>query len=857
MACEQKAVPMIITLLSIGIAVLGLVLFVLLTGRIREAGEMVKLKRHRSTTAGVADLLNPVAMVEDGIIACKSGALMAAWIYAGNDLASSTDTDRNYVAAVINAALGGLGDGWMIHVDAVRRESPAYIAPGLSHFPDPVSAAIDEERRRFFESRGTMYEGYFVLTATWYPPLLAQTKFTELMFDDDTRPTLEAHYSKLLEQFKKSLQTLESRLSSVFRMERLGAQSCVCEDGTTATFDYFLSHLQFCVTGIRQPIRLPSTPGHLDMLLGGQELYGGVIPKIGKNFIQAVSIEGFPLESCPGMLSALTDLDMEYRWSTRCIFLDRHTADAHMKAYERKWRQKQHGIIDALLRTGKQANADAVAMTEDSSAARDDVQGGIVGGGYYTSVVILMNENRTLLEAAAQKLQKTIFNLGFAARIETLNTLDAWMGSIPGHGVENVRRPLLNTLNLAHLLPVSSIWTGENAAPCPYYPANAPALMYTVTTGHSPFRLNLHVRDLGHTIMFGPTGAGKSTMLATLIVQFLRYEGMTVFAFDKGMSLYVLTRACGGRHYMISGDGDPLRFAPLQYLQTAGDRAWAAEWLESVLELNGVTATPAQHNEIVGTLGNMAGSGGRSLTEFVALVQDAEIREALRGYTVDGGMDLLDAEEDGLSLEQSLHLVTFEFSELMERGQKWALPVMLYLFRRIENSLKGQPAVIVLDEAWSMIEHPVFSAKLRMWLKEMRKLNCLVLMATQALEDLTNTSAALSETIVQSTATKICLANRNARTAPALYQRLGFNEQQIEIISSCTPKSDYYLMSDKGSRLFSLALQPLALSIVAAGDRDTVLHVQELEKVWGDQWLEKYLGEKGLNLKDFQTEGTK
>lgn len=849
---------MIITLLSIGIAVLGLVLFVLLTGRIREAGEMVKLKRHRSTTAGVADLLNPSAVVEDGIIACKSGALMAAWIYEGDDLASSTDTDRNHVAAVINAALGGLGDGWMIHVDAVRRESPAYIAPGVSHFPDPVSAAIDEERRRFFESQGTMYEGYFVLTATWYPPLLAQTKFTELMFDDDTeRPTLEAHYSRLLEQFKKSLQTLESRLSSVFRMERLGAQRCICEDGTEATFDYFLSHLQFCVTGIRQPIRLPSTPVHLDALLGGQELYGGVIPKIGRHFIQVVSIEGFPQDSCPGMLSVLTDLDMEYRWSTRCIFLDRHTANAHIKTYEKKWSQKQHGLVDVVFRRQKEPNEDALNMTKDSEAATSEIESGVVGGGYYTSAVILMNEDRSRLEAAALKLQKTIFNLGFAARIETLNTLDAWMGSIPGHGVENVRRPILNTLNLAHLLPVSSIWTGENAAPCPYYPANAPALMYTVTTGHSPFRLNLHVRDLGHTIMFGPTGAGKSTALATLIVQFLRYEGMTVYAFDKGMSLYVLTRACGGRHYMISGDRDPLRFAPLQYLQSSGDRTWAAEWLESVLELNGVTATPAQHNEIVRTLINMAGSGGKSLTEFVALVQDAEIREALKGYTVDGGMDLLDAEEDGLSLEQSLHLVTFEFSELMERGQKWALPVMLYLFRRIEKSLKGQPAMIVLDEAWSMLEHPVFSARLRMWLKEMRKLNCLVLMATQALEDLANTTAALTETIVQSTATKICLANRNARTAPALYQRLGFNEQQIAIISSCTPKSDYYLMSDKGSRLFSLALQPLALSLVAAGDRDTVLHVQELEKVWGELWLEKYLAEKGLDLKDFQTPETR
>ena len=80
-----------------------------------------------------------------------------------------------------------LGSGYAIHVDAIRRNAPGYSEPGLSHFPDRVTAAIDEERRRYFESLGTMFEGYFVLTLTWYPPLLAQKKFVDLMFDDDRK----------------------------------------------------------------------------------------------------------------------------------------------------------------------------------------------------------------------------------------------------------------------------------------------------------------------------------------------------------------------------------------------------------------------------------------------------------------------------------------------------------------------------------------------------------------------------------------------------------------------------------------------------------------------------------------------
>ena len=51
-----------------------------------------------------------------------------------------------------------------------------------------MTAAMDEERRQLFERLGTMYEGYFVLTLTWFPPLLVQRKFVELMFEDDAAP---------------------------------------------------------------------------------------------------------------------------------------------------------------------------------------------------------------------------------------------------------------------------------------------------------------------------------------------------------------------------------------------------------------------------------------------------------------------------------------------------------------------------------------------------------------------------------------------------------------------------------------------------------------------------------------------
>jgi type IV secretion system protein VirB4 len=167
------------------IAALGLVLLTLLIRLISEADKTRKLSKHRFKDASVADLLNYAAVVDDGVIVGKNGSFMAGWVYQGDDNASSTDQQREAVSFRINQALSGLGNGWMIHVDAVRRPAPAYSEKGLSKFPDAITAAIDEERRQLFERMSTMYEGYFVLTVTYFPSLLAQRQFVELMFDDD------------------------------------------------------------------------------------------------------------------------------------------------------------------------------------------------------------------------------------------------------------------------------------------------------------------------------------------------------------------------------------------------------------------------------------------------------------------------------------------------------------------------------------------------------------------------------------------------------------------------------------------------------------------------------------------------
>ena len=374
--------------------------------------------------------------------------------------------------------------------------------------------------------------------------------------------------------------------------------------------------------------------------------------------------------------------------------------------------------------------------------------------------------------------------------------------------------------------------------------------MHCVTSGGTPFRLNLHYGDLGHTFILGPTGSGKRTLLATLAAQFRRYPEITIYCFDKGMSMYALCEAIGGCHYEIAADDSELRFCPLQYLDTPAERSWAAEWVSSIFELNNLQLTPEQHTEISSAVAVMHENGESTLTALYNALQDLTLREALNDYIGNStGGNILDADEDSLALSS---FTVFEMEELMNLNDRFKIPVLLYLFRRIQNALSGQPAIIMLDEAWLMLANPVFREKIREWLKVLRKANCAVIMATQSIQDAQDSG--ILGVINESCPTKIFLPNTTAKDneqVREMYHSLGLSDTQIGIIANAVPKREYYFVNPHGKRLFSLALEKLALSFVAVSDKKTIRQIKELKAKYNDLWPEKYLLTKGINLENY------
>src|SRR5262249_51140436 len=351
-----------------------------------------------------------------------------------------------------------------------------------------------------------------------------------------------------------------------------------------------------------------------------------------------------------------------------------------IRGYERKWLSHRKALLtllrEAILQTESPLiNPEAVSKAAAANAAYESLANDDVAFGYLTVAVTVWDDDAAQADTKAQQVERALNGEGLVTRAEDLHAVQAWLGTHPGNVYANVRRPLLSTQNLAPLLPASAVWAGpeRNAH------LDGPPLCYAAASGTTPFRLVLHDQDVGHTLIVGPTGSGKSCCLTFLALQFLRYPNAQVYLFDKGQSARAVTLGVGGEWYALGGEEAGLAFQPLARIDHLPERAWAAEWLEGLLVQEGMAMTPAVRDEVWQALGSLATAPQpqRTLTGLVHLLQHLALRQALMPYTLTGPHGhLLDADHDDLAAGT---WQCFEMEHLMHTPRILP-PVLLYLF---------------------------------------------------------------------------------------------------------------------------------------------------------------------------------
>ncbi|MFG1193121.1 conjugal transfer protein TrbE [Xanthobacter flavus] len=792
---------------------------------------MMNLAEYRRQGSRLADYLPWAALVGPGLILNKDGSFQRTARFRGPDLDSAVPAELVAVAGRLNSAFRRLGSGWALFVEAQRHEAGAYPE---SLFPDPASALVDAERKAGFAEAGSHFESSYFLTFCWLPPAEDAARAESWLYEGRARDGVDPH---------EALSPFVDRTDRVLRLVEAFMPECRWLDDAET-----LTYLHGCVSTRRQRVRVPETPVYLDALLVDQPLTGGLEPMLGTEHLRDLTIVGFPTATTPGILDDLNRLAFSYRWSTRAILLDKTDATRLLTKIRRQWFAKRKSIAAILkeVMTNEASvlvDSDAANKAEDADLALQELGADHAGIAYVTATVTVWDADPRIADEKLRLVEKVIQGRDFTAMIETINAVDAWLGSLPGHVYANVRQPPVSTLNLAHMIPLSAVWAGDEQDAH----FAAPPLFYGKTEGSTPFRFSLHVGDVGHTLVVGPTGAGKSVLLALMALQFRRYAGSQVFAFDFGGSIRAAALAMGGDWHDLGGSlaEESIALQPLARVDVLSERSWAADWIVAILTREGVPITPEVKEHIWSALSSLASAPveERTLTGLTVLLQSNALKQALRPYCIGGAHGrLLDAEAEHLG---QASVQAFETEGLI--GTSAAPTVLSYLFHRIEDRLDGAPTLLIIDEGWLALDDPGFAGQLREWLKTLRKKNASVVFATQSLSDIDG--SAIAPAIIESCQTRLLLPNERAvePQITAIYRRFGLNDRQIDILARATPKRDYYCQSRRGNRLFELGLSQMALALCAAASKTDQAALSQIFAEHGREgFLAAWLRHRGL-----------
>jgi type IV secretion system protein VirB4 len=560
--------------------------------------------------------------------------------------------------------------------------------------------------------------------------------------------------------------------------------------------------------------RLYFAPRIIEFRGPDRRFYGGII-----------SIKEYCAKTSSTMMDSFLQMPFEFVMAQSFDFIDRNSIIIEMKIHQGR-----------MINTGDVA----VSQIEEINEAMDDTVSGRVGFGKHHFSIMCTESSPKALESVLAMAATELNNAGIIPVRERVNLEPAYWAQLPGNAQGYaVRRCTINTLNMSGFAPLHNYPTGKQKG-------NFWGEYVTVldTTSSTPYYFSFHVRDVGHTTIIGPTGAGKTVLMNFLCAQARKFS-CKMFFFDKDRGAEIFIRAISGR-YTILRVGNKQKgscgFNPLQLEDTSENRSFLREWLNLLVSCHGERTTSEDIEKI-----NAAISGNFKLDKkdrkldnvapFLGIGGPGSMASRISIWHGEGSHSgIFDNDEDKLDFAKNL-IFGFEMGELLK--DKISIgPVLSYIFHRINLALDGTPTMIVLDEAWALIDNEVFAPKIKDWLKVLRKLNCFVIFATQSVEDASKSK--ISDTLIQQTATQIFLPNLKA--TEVYRSSFMLSQREFLLIKTTDPGSRYFLVKQGVDAVVArVDLSGMDDIInVLSGRADTVLLLDEIRNEYGDDpnvWL--------------------
>lgn len=479
--------------------------------------------------------------------------------------------------------------------------------------------------------------------------------------------------------------------------------------------------------------------------------------------------------------------------------------------------------IQRIIRQMHASDDAAVSLREELALAADDQEAGrIAFGDHHLSVAVYAPDRQTLEQAAA-RIKRVGQDIMAVIVREKMALKATYFAQSPGNFAYRARKTPISSINFADFAALHGSDEGRGSDQTPW----EEAITVLPTVGTAGYRLNFHEAGpsdqeptVGHTLVLGRTGSGKTLTTAFLAAQAQRV-GVRLFVFDKDRGLEMAVRALGGRYFQVRA-GVPTGLNPLNTETDGRGRAWLSDWLATLLsQPEGLSGEQSRHIQSAVRQNAEAGSELQRFASFQSLFRALDDDGALLSRVAEwapGGRFgwVFEDPEGGQRLDVGGPVTGFDMTEILDMSTE-RMAVLSYIFRQIERVVEDRrPTLIVLDEAWKLLDDAYFGARLESWLITLRKMNCVVVMLTQYPDQLR--SSRVGKTIIETVPTQILFPND--RATPADYDILRVNEKEAALLVQPTIGQRIALVRSAGESVFVdadlTALGPL-LAILGGG----------------------------------------
>ncbi|MBB3939867.1 type IV secretion system protein VirB4 [Novosphingobium fluoreni] len=760
--------------------------------------------------AMVGDRLPYLALVDENVVLLRDGSVMLSLMVPGFAFETADTDELNAHAATREVLLrSSLDARFVLYHHVIRRRVEIELE---SQFSDPLTAHIDARWRERTSSGALFVNDQFVTLvrrpargkAGW------ADKLSRMMKRSGAGP-VEADVADV-----RALRAAASAMTA--SLGAYGARLLGDYDSPAGRCSEVLELLSALYNGEMRPVRRPANEADIGHMLPYRRVNFGMDAlelrgANGVSFGSLVSLKDYPDSTAPGLTDPLLRLPCEM------VLTETYAPSDRQIARER---------IDLAIRRLKSADEEAMAERREMSSARDALGTGAVGFGDHHLSVLVRAPNLDVLDEATALCAAALADAGAVAVREDVNLEPAFWGQMPGNEGFLVRRALISSANMACFGSLHGFAMGQASG---NHWGEAVTLL--ATTSQTPFFFNFHQGDLGNFTVIGPSGSGKTVVMNFLAAQAQKYDPRTIL-FDKDRGAEVFIRGIGGTYSRIAS-GHPTGFNPLSLPDTATNRAFLRDWLGVLLEARGpeelstiaAAVDAAYHND----------PSLRRLSHFRELLagsrrpEPGDLASRLDAWLVGGEHGwLFDNATDRLDL--SAKKLGFDMTALLE-SPRLRTPTMMYLFHRIEERLDGEPTMILIDEGWKALDDEVFAARIRDWLKTLRKRNALVGFATQSARDALDSRIATA--LVEQTATMLFMPNARAR-AEDYCDGFGLSEHELDVIRTLPAHSRCFLIRQSDASVvvrLDLSGMPEVLTVLS-GRESTVRKLDTLRERYGD-----------------------